>query len=73
MNAVTKASKVPKKNGYKPHHTDKSYNSSFIANNRFRIWWDKNNWKDIVDIENLWGDLSIAEEYLLRSLLKGSG
>lgn len=66
--------KIPKdKKGYKAHHTGESYNSPCIASNSSMIWWNKENWKDIRESENLWGDLGIAEEELLRSLLKGSG
>lgn len=39
--------------------------------NRERVWWDKENWKDIEDIENPWGELSESEEYFLKKILKG--
>jgi hypothetical protein len=50
---------------------DTSYDFILTWNNRERVWWDKENWKDIEDIENPWGELSWSEEYFLKKILKG--
>src|SRR3990167_6481279 len=55
----------------KKEYISRSYSSFFAVSNRERVWWDKENWKDIEDIENPWGELSESEEYFLKKILKG--
>src|SRR3989338_5478676 len=54
----------------KKEYISRSYSSFFAVSNRERVWWDKENWKDIEDIENPWGELSESEEYFLKKILK---
>lgn len=55
----------------KKEYINTSYSSFFTVSNRERVWWDKENWKGIEDIENPWGELSGSEEYFLKKILKG--
>lgn len=38
---------------------------------REKIWWDKERWDEMHDLENPWGDLSIEQEMRLKKMIKG--
>jgi len=45
--------------------------SFLLISKREVIWWDKENWERVKDSENPYVELSRAEEYHLKRLLKG--
>jgi len=55
----------------KPRYIESFY-ISFLSSIRKRedIWWDKENWEGVFDRDNPWGDLTWAEEYNLKRILK---
>ncbi len=48
-----------------------SHDFSHLASKREAIWWEKENWSLVIDVEDPWGDLSREEGVFLKALLKG--